>query len=152
MEFIWWKCEKEKGKGRKKKIILNKQIPSLLICTLQRFPALTIDQSDLCGRKKQTHLIFFLLLWKKLWSWPLPWVSIFPFSNFLRVREFPSRTFNHYINFSSSHFFNWPPLYISLLWLSKSVILIQTLSSTFEFGDRINTWPLWTVDTPFFFR
>ena len=56
------KAKKERGKGRKKKIILNKQIPSLLICTLQRFPALTIDQSDLCGRKKQTHLIFFLLL------------------------------------------------------------------------------------------
>ena len=113
LENKWNLFDGSAKKKREKEIILNKQIPSSAPC--KDFLPWPLTNLTSVAEKKQTHLIFFLLLWKKLWSWPLPWVSIFPFSNFLRVREFPSRTFNHYINFSSSHFFNWPPLYIS--WL-----------------------------------
>ena len=123
MEFIWWKCEKEKGKERKRQIILNKQIPSSAPCK----DFLPWPLTNLTWQKKRKHIWFSSSSFEKSCEVDLsPECQYFPFPIFSEFENSQAEPLTTTLTFLPAIFLTGH-LSIYLWWLSKSVILIHTL-------------------------
>ena len=133
MEFIWWKCEKEKGKERdfekkwmdfekkegilkkerEKEIILNKQIPSSAPCK-DFLPWPLTNLTSVAEKSK--HIWFSSSSFEKSCEVDLsPECQYFPFPIFSEFENSQAEPLTTTLTFLPAIFFNWPPLYISLV-------------------------------------